>query len=89
MNVLTRIAKMRDDKTIILPDGLIVRLPNSKGHEGWLELLYATAQCYSTPVLHVEGGNWGSTGKLQGEADGDPAHPFYQELPFDLFESST
>jgi len=88
MTIITKIAKMRDDKTIILPDGLTVRLPSSKGYEGWLELLYATASCYSTPVLHVEGGNWGWTGQLQGEADGDPAHPFYQELPFDLFESS-
>jgi hypothetical protein len=87
MECLKKISKMKEDRTVILRHDLIVRLPSCQGYHGWLQLLYDTARAYSTPFFHAEPGYWGWTGQFPGE-DSDPAHPFFEELRYDLFESS-
>jgi len=87
MAVLNRISKMREDRTIILQGGLTLRLPSCEGYQGWLQLLYETARCYSTHVLHAEPGYWGCSGQFPSD-EANPDHPFYEELRCDLFKSS-
>jgi hypothetical protein len=98
MQLLRGISQMRNGESVILPDGLILRLPSGDGCRGWLQLLYETARAYSTPYLSAEPGYWGCTGQMNGEEDSVwtstpegvryPAHPFYEELHKNLFESS-
>jgi hypothetical protein len=88
MATLRKISRMREEGKVILPEGLILRLPSALGHLGWIQLLYETARCYPTPLLHAEAGYWGCTGQFNWDAEGNPAHPFYEELRYDLFRSS-
>jgi hypothetical protein len=98
MELLRSISQMRTGESVILPGGLILRLPSGDGCRGWLQLLYETARAYSTPFLSAEPGYWGCTGQLNGEEDSVwtstpegvryPVHPFYEGLTHNLFESS-
>jgi hypothetical protein len=88
METLKKILKMMEDGKVILPDGLILRLPSCEGNEGWIHLVYDTAHCYPTPFLHADPGNWGCTGQFNWDEDGNPAHPFFEKLRSELFKSS-
>jgi hypothetical protein len=87
MRLLRQISRMSLERTAILPDGFVLRLPACEGYNGWLQLLYETARAYATHSLQAEPGFWGFTGQFAGD-ETDPAHPFYEELRYDLFESS-
>ena len=97
MNVLARLSKLADAPNVILPSKFVLKPPSCKKYYGWLQLLHETARCYSTPFLHAEPGYWDCTGQSNGQEDSEvasldglsiPAHPFYEELRYDLFESS-
>ena len=97
MAILSDMEELADDGGSIVPCDLLLRLPSSDGHHGWLQLLYWTARCYSTPILHADPGYWAYTGQPTGRTDSEstsvsgvliPAHPFFEELRYDLFRSS-
>jgi hypothetical protein len=87
MKLLRQISRMMQARTAILPDGLVLRLSAREGYYSWLRLLYETARAYSTHFLQAKPGFWGVAGQFPGD-ETDPAHPFYEELSYDLFESS-
>ncbi len=98
MKVLATLSRMAEAADLILPSELLLRLPSCEGHHGWLQLLYETARCFLSPWLFAEAGFWGCSGQCTGEEDSRwvttaagityPAHPFFEELRYDLFQSS-
>lgn len=97
MAVLSKMRTLADESESIIPFDLVLRLPACGGYHGWLQLLYGTARCYSTPFLHAEPSYWGCAGQFTAEEDSEsisvggvllPAHPFYEVLRYDLFKSS-
>jgi hypothetical protein len=93
--IMNRITEASD---LTIPAEFLLRLPSCDGYHGWLQLLYQTARCFSSPWLFAEAGFWGCSGQCTGEEDSRwvttatgisyPVHPFFEELRYDLFQSS-
>jgi hypothetical protein len=98
MAALATMNRMAEAPDLILPSELLLRLPSCDGYHGWLQLLYETARCFSSAWLFAEAGFWGCSGQTTGEEDSGwvttaagityPVHPFFEELRYDLFQSS-
>jgi hypothetical protein len=85
MRTLQTLSTLKLEGNAAVPDGLIIRLPAAAGYQGWLQLLYETGRCYPTAFLHAEPGHWGCTGQFDWN---EHAHPFYEQLGYDVFRSS-
>jgi hypothetical protein len=95
--LLRQVKRLEDDGKVMVPKGLLVNLPPYDGYFGWLYLLYRTAASGCSDTLRAQPGYWGRTGQLRAEDAEEwslsagimvPVHPFYEELPDDLFLSS-
>jgi hypothetical protein len=95
--LLRQVKRLEEDGKVMVPEGLLVSLPPYDGYLGWLYLLYRTAASGYSVTLRAQPGFWGRTGQLRAEdaEEGSPSpgivvpvHPFYEELPDDLFLSS-
>jgi hypothetical protein len=95
--LLRQVKRLEEDGKAMVPAGLLISLPPYDGYLAWLYLLYKTAASGCSDSLRAEPGFWGRTGQVRAE-DADewspsagivvPVHPFYEELPDDLFLSS-
>jgi hypothetical protein len=94
--LLRQVKRLENDGKAMVPRGLLVSLPYD-GYLGWLDLLYKTPASACSDSLHAEPGFWGRTGQLRADDVEEwspsagivvPVHPFYEELPDDLFLSS-
>jgi hypothetical protein len=95
--LLRQVKRLQEDGKVMVPEGLLVSLPPYDSYFGWLSLLYTTGGSDDNASLRAEPSYWGRTGSLRAEdaeecssSDGIvvPVHPFYEELPDDLFLSS-
>jgi hypothetical protein len=95
--LLRQVKRLEDDSKVMVPKGLLVSLPPYDGYFGWLYLLYRTAASGYSDSLRAQPGYWGRTGQVRAEDAEElspsagivvPVHPFYDELPDNLFLSS-
>jgi hypothetical protein len=95
--LLRQVKRLEDDGKAMVPEALLVSLPPYDGYFGWLYLLYRTAASGCSDSLRAQPGFWGRTGQVRAEDAEEwsqsagivvPVHPFYEEVPDDLFLSS-